>query len=188
MRRNSAGIEFIRAICNIGRVTLTQAEAISALVPEVVASKGSSGFCRRSQLGNWSMVDISHAFALIIAKNREMVAADPNGRRLCREYAEKAAAMLVSLRMIVIPDAEADRLAALKPESKEHEAARRKLVIGLLEDKSPEWQRFLKLEGLDAFDRYCWSLEADDREYWQKVYARLNLRYDENTLAGKGAD
>jgi hypothetical protein len=156
-------------------MTVAQAEAICSVVPGVVASKGSSGFCHRSQLGNWSMVDISNAFALLIAKNRQMVAADANARRLCKEYAEKAGALLVSLRMIVISDADAERLSRLDRGSPEYDEARRKLVISLLEDKSPEWQRFLKLEGLDAFNNYCWSLDADDPLYWKQVYARLNL-------------
>ena len=164
-------------------MTLAQAEAICSLTPEVVASKGSSGFCRRSQLGSWSTVEIAKAFGLMIAKNRQVVAKDPNARRLCREYAEKAAALLVSLRMIVIPDAEADRLSQLNRNSPAYDEARRKLVISLLEDKSAEWQRFLSLEGLDSFNAFCWSLEPDDAEYWQKVYARLDLRFDEKLLA-----
>ena len=59
------------------------------------------------------MVDIFRAFALVVAKNRQEIASDPNARRLCREYAEKAGALLMSPRMIVIPDAEADRLNGL---------------------------------------------------------------------------
>lgn len=133
------------------------------------------------------MVDISHAFAVVIARNRQMVAADANARRLCKEYAEKAGALLVSLRMIVIPDADAERLSRLKRDSPEYAEARRKLVISLLEDKSPEWQRFLKLEALDAFNSYCWSLDADDALYWKKVYGRLNLPFDEKVSTLPGA-
>jgi hypothetical protein len=168
-------------------MTLAEAEAISSMVPAVVASTGSSGFCRRSQLGNWSMVEISNAFALMIAKNRQLVGADLNGKRLCREYAEKASGILVSLRMIVISDADADRLGRLERGSAEYEEARRKLVIGLLEDRSPEWQRFLKLEGLDSFNGFCWSLDAGDGDYWRKVYGRLNLPYQEGVLTASGA-
>src|ERR1051325_6548112 len=105
---------------------LAQAEAISSVVPEVVGSRGSSGFCRRSQLASWSMVDIAHAFALMIARNRQLVDRDENAKRLCDEYAEKAAALLTSLRMIVIPDSEADALSRLEPDSPEYEEARRK--------------------------------------------------------------
>jgi hypothetical protein len=94
-------------------MTLAQAEVICSALPGVVASKGGSEFCRRSQLGSWSMVDIFRAFALVVAKNRQEIASDPNARRLCREYAEKAGALLMSPRMIVIPDAEADRLNGL---------------------------------------------------------------------------
>jgi hypothetical protein len=129
------------------------------------------------------MVEISNAFALVIAKNRQIVARDPNARRLCKEYAEKAAALLISLRMIVIPDAEAERLSRLKYDSQEYDEARRKLVITLLEDKSPEWQRFQKLEGLESFNNYCWSLDANDPLYWRNVYTHLHLPYDEKFLA-----
>jgi hypothetical protein len=160
-------------------MTLAEAETISLALPDVVASRGSSDFCRRSQLGNWSLVDIWKAFALMIAKNRQVVASDANARRLCNEYAEKAGALLMSLRMIVIPDAEADRLGLLKRGSKEYEEARRKLIIHLLEDKSPEWQRFLKLQALESFNNHCWTLDSDDATYWQKVYAYLELPYKE---------
>ena len=164
-------------------MTLAQAEAICSALPDVAASKGRSEFLRRSQLGNWSMVEIAKAFALVIAKNRQEIAPDPNARRLCKEFAEKAGALLVSLRMIVIPDAEADRLRAIEPDSAEYNEARRKLVISLLEDKSPEWQRFLKLETLEVFNNYCWTIEPDDAEYWQKVYARLDLPYRDASRA-----
>src|SRR3954464_9640375 len=160
-------------------MNLAQAEAISLALPDVVGSRGRSEFCRRSQLGNWSMVDIFNAFALMIAKNRQMVATDPNARRLCYAYAEKAGALLTSLRMIVIPDAEADRLSRFERDSPEYAEARRKLVISLLEDKSPEWQRFLKLENLDSFNNFCWSLESDDPQYWKKIYGHLNLPFVE---------
>jgi hypothetical protein len=160
-------------------MTLAQAEAISSVVPEVVASRGSSGFCRRSQLGNWSLVEISQAFALMIAKNRQLVDQDPNARRLCKDYAEKAAAVLASLRMTVIHDAEADRLSKLDRDSAEYDEARRKLVISLLQDTSPEGQRFLKLESLESFNNYCWTLDAADSLYWKKVYDRLSIPFDE---------
>src|SRR5262245_43017708 len=133
-------------------MTLAQAEAISLVLPEVLASKDRSGFCRRSQLGNWSMIDIFNAFALMIAKNRQLVGQDANAKRLCKEYAEKAGALLVSLRMVVISDADADRLGRLNRDSPEFHEARQKVVIGLLEDRSPEGHRFLKLETLDAFN------------------------------------
>ena len=158
-------------------MTLAQAESISSLLPDVVASRGSSEFCRRSQLGNWSIVDVSKAFALMIAKNRQLVADDPNAKRLCKEYAERASAFLVSLRMIVIPDADADRLKNLDRDSTEYNEARRKLVIALLEDRSPEMQKFLKLESLDSFNNYCWTLDPDDPGYWHRVYGQLDLPF-----------
>lgn len=164
-------------------MTLAQAEAIASALPTVIASKGSSEFCRRSQLGNWSLVDIAKAFALVIAQNRQTVFAEPNARALCKQYADRAAALLTSLRMIVIPDAEADRLAPLDRNCAEYEAARRKLIITLLEDKSPEWQRFLKLETLDAFNNYCWTLDPAEPQYWQNIYARLQLPYEAKSLA-----
>jgi hypothetical protein len=164
-------------------MTIAQAEALCSTVPDVVASKGSSGFCRRSQLGNWSMVDIAKAFALMIARNRQLVAHDKNARRLCKEYAEKAAALLVSLRMIVISDSDADNLSRLERNSDEYNEARQKIVIGLLEDKSPEWQRFLKLESLEAFNDYCWTLEPDDPQYWDRVHERLKLPYQTRSAA-----
>jgi len=132
------------------------------------------------------MVDIWKAFALMIAKNRQIVATDANARRLCNEYAEKAGALLMSLRMIVIPDAEADRLSLLKRDSKDYEEARRKLIIHLLEDKSPEWQRFLKLQTLESFNNHCWTLDSDDPAYWQKVYAYLELPYKDDVSIRAG--
>jgi hypothetical protein len=168
-------------------MTLAQAESICSVLPEVVASKGRSEFCRRSQLGNWSMVEIFKAFALIIAKNRQTVAADANAKRLCKEYAERAGALLTSLRMLVIPDAEADRLSRFERDTPEYNEARRKLVISLLEDKSPEMQRFLKLQTLDSFNNFCWSLNSDDPLYWKKVYGNLDLPYDEKVMAQAGS-
>ncbi|HUS37733.1 MAG TPA: hypothetical protein VM680_20455 [Verrucomicrobiae bacterium] len=156
-------------------MTLAQAEEITSALPTVIASRGSSEFCRRSQLGNWSMVEIAKAFALVIAQNRQTVSADPNARTLCKQYADRAAALLTSLRMIVIPDAEADRLAPLDRNSAEYDEARRRLVITLLQDRSPEWQRFLKLETLDSFNNYCWTLDATDPQYGQKIHDRLQI-------------
>jgi hypothetical protein len=167
-------------------MTLAQADEICSVLPQVLASRGRSEFCRRSQLGNWSMVDIFKAFALVIARNRQSVAADGNARRLCNEYAEKAAALLTSLRMIVIPDAEADRLSRLERDSPEYHEARRKLVISLLEDKSPEMQRVLKLRTLESFNNFCWSLDADDALYWKKVYGQLDLPFDDKMSAQSG--
>lgn len=164
-------------------MTLAQAEEITSALPTVIASRGSSEFCRRSQLGNWSLVEIFKAFALVVAQNRHTIGADPNAPRLCRQYAEKAAALLTSLRMIVIPDAEADRLAPLDRSSPEYDEARRKLIITLLQDKSTEWQRFLKLETLDSFNKYCWTLDPTDPAYWEKIEARLQI--DGSTRAQK---
>lgn len=168
-------------------MTLAQAEAIASALPTVIASKGSSEFCRRSQLGNWSLVEIAKAFALVIAQNRQTVSAEPHGRALCKQYVDRATAILAALRMIVIPDAEADRLAPLDHTSAEYEEARRKLIITLLEDKSPEWQRFLKLETLDTFNNYCWTLDPSDPQYWDNIYARLHLPYLGNSVAAAGA-
>jgi hypothetical protein len=164
-------------------MTLAQAEEITSALPTVVASRGSSEFCRRSQLGNWSMVEIAKAFALVIAQNRHTISADPNGPRLCKQYADRAAALLTSLRMIVIPDAEADRLAPLDRNSAEYDEARRKMIITLLQDKSPEWQRFLKLETLDSFNNFCWTLDPTDAEYWPKIYNRLQM---DGSIRAKG--
>ena len=129
------------------------------------------------------MVEIWTAFALMIAKNRQLVAADPNGKRLCKAYAERASGILVSLRMIVISDADADRLSKLQRGSAEYDEARKKMVIGLLEDRSPEWQRFLKLEDLDSFNAFCWSFDSAGAEYWRKVHERLNLPFQDGALA-----
>jgi hypothetical protein len=167
-------------------MTLAQADEICSVLPQVFASRGRSEFCRRSQLGNWSMVEIFKAFALVIARNRQTVAADANARRLCKEYAEKAGALLTSLRMIVIPDAEADRLGRLERDSPEYNEARRKLVISLLEDKSPEMQRFLKLQTLESFNNFCWSLDPADALYWKKVYGQLDLAFDDKVSAQFG--
>ena len=172
-------------ICNLVRMTLAQAEKISSLVAGVVGSKGHSGFCRRSQFGGCSLVDISNAIALVIAKNRQVAYQDANARRRCREYADKAGALVVSLRMVVIPDAEAEKLSRLDRNSAEYKAARGQLLSSLLDDNNPEWQRFLKLEALDSFDNYCWTLDSADPLYWQKVYTHLDLAYDETSQVGE---
>lgn len=125
------------------------------------------------------MIDVFNAFALMIAKNRQLVAGDENAKRLCRDYAEKAGSLLMSLRMILIQDADAERLNRLDRNSAEYDQARQKVVIGLLEDRSPEMQRFLKLGTLDAIDDFCWSLDSNDPKYWPKVYARLNVPHPE---------
>ena len=57
----------------------------------------------------------------------------------------------------------------------------------MLEDKSPEMQRFLKLQTLDSFNNFCWSLDPADAEYWKKVYVQLDLPYDDKVLAQVGS-
>jgi len=160
-------------------VKLVEAERISQYVTNLIASKPRDGFCRASHLHGHSLCEISNAFALVLAKRRHIAGDDPSSRNQCREFADKAGGLVPALRMAVIPDADAEQLGRLARESFEWKRAFSDLISKQLDDRDPEWQRFLKLEALDSFNNYCWTLNPSDPLYWQKVYTHLDLPYDE---------
>src|SRR5690349_14550753 len=122
-------------------MTLAQAERIVSIVSGLVASDSRTGMFRKSQIGSWSLCDISNAFALAIAKNRQICLDGTAGRRRCREYADKAGALVVSLRMIVVPDEQLEALARLEQGTASYSVARGKIIQQQLDDQSPEWQK-----------------------------------------------
>jgi hypothetical protein len=73
---------------------LADAEKISDHVVNLFASKPRHGFLRTSQLRGYSPFEISNAFALVIAKRRQIAGDDPALRRECREYADKAGTLV----------------------------------------------------------------------------------------------
>jgi len=136
-------------------MTLVEAERISEYVTNLIASKPRDGYCRTSQLRGHSLCEISNAFALVIAKRRQVAGDDPSLRKQCRGFADKAGALVPALRMAVIPDADAEKLSRLARESADYGRAFSQLISKQLDDRDPEWQRYLKLEALDSFDNYC---------------------------------
>lgn len=47
-----------------------------------------------------------------------------------------------------------------------------------------DWDACLKAESIRPFYAFCWSLQADDPLYWQKVYTKLGLPYDDTCPKG----
>ena len=166
-------------------MTLNEADQISDFVINLVASKPRKGFCRTSQLRGRSMCEISNAFALATAKRRQISSYDPALREKCKEFADKAGALVASLKMVFIPDTDAEKLNQLPHDSTEYKKVFSQLMIRQLDDSDPESQQFLKLETLDSFNNYCWTLDASDPLYWQKIYTHLGLPYDETCPSGE---
>jgi hypothetical protein len=130
-------------------MTLEQAEQIVSTVVSVVVSNDRT-LLRRSRFGNSSLCDISNAFALDIAKNRQFLGSDPNARARCRDYASKAAGLVALIPQMAISDVDADKLDGLTPGSTEYKRLRVAAIMRQLDDNDPESQRFLKLEALDS--------------------------------------
>jgi hypothetical protein len=66
-------------------MTLTEAERKSDHFISLLASKPRDSFCRTSQLGGLTLCEISNAFALVIAKRRQIAGEDSSLRRKCKE-------------------------------------------------------------------------------------------------------
>lgn len=165
-------------------MTLKKAEETSDHVINMLAQKAPTAFCRRSQLRGQSLPEIASALSLVIAKRRQIAGLDSTMRSECRDFAQKANALLWSLHMVIIGDEDADELAQLQKDTVEFKHRLISAMTHRHEVDAEEWNRILALETLDSFDSYCWTLDAFDPLYWQQVYTHLKLSYDESSPRG----
>ena len=164
-------------------MTLKEAEKISNYVTDIFAQKPRNEFLRESQLRGYSFPDIHHAYALVIALRRQLGAYDPKLKHESQKYADLAAGLVASFPMSVMPDEGANRLAPISKNSAEHKKEFVKTVIA----QGDKWHSNLawaKLESLDSFNQFCWTLDPEDTLYWQNVYTHLELPYDADSPKG----
>ena len=164
-------------------MTLKEAEKISNYVTDIFAQKPRNELLRESQLRGYSFPDIHHAYALVIALRRQLGAFDPNIKQESQKYADLAAGLVASFSMSVMPDEDASRLASIPKDSAEHKKEFVKTVMaqGDKRHSNPAWA---KLESLDSFNQFCWTLDPEDTLYWQNVYTHLGLPYDSDSPKG----
>lgn len=165
-------------------MTLNKAEEISDHVINLLAQKAPTAFCRRSQLRGQSLPEIANALSLVIAKRRQIAGLDSAMRSECRDFAQKANALLWSLHMVIIRDEDADELAQLQKDTVEFKHGLVRALTKRHEVDAAEWNQVLTHETLDSFDDYCWTLNAFEPLYWQQIYTHLKLPYDENSPHG----
>lgn len=163
-------------------MTLKEAEEISRHVTMLVASRPPNGQLRVSQLRGHRLATIRSAFALDIAKQRQVAGNDPKLREISRAFADKSE-FLVGTLFLILCDEDVDRLERLERGSSEFNAVHRAASLKRLDQVQLEEQEMLSQESLDSFDNYCWSLAPNDPLYWRKVYDRLGLSYDEPKMS-----
>jgi hypothetical protein len=164
-------------------MTLEEAKKISGLVTDIFAQKPRNGYLRESQLCGYSLFDIHHAYALVIALRRQSAAYDPNLKSEIDKYADLAAGLVVSIPAMVLPDQEAARLAQIPNESDEYKRIKMGIIVKQINrwNLDPVWG---KQEALDSFNKFCWLLDPKNILYWQKVYTHLGLPYDSDSPKG----
>lgn len=164
-------------------MTLKQAEYITDHVAKVFAVKGTN-FFPRSQLQGYSFTEISQAFALMIAKNRQIAWYSAEMKVGCDKYADIVGALIASFQTTIAPDADVEKIAKYQPDSAERKELARQIFLRQLETRTPEREKLLKEETSISFNAFCWTLVSEDPLYWQKVYSHIGLPYDENCPIG----
>ena len=166
-------------------MTLEKAKKISTDVIGIFSQKPPDSLWRRSQFHGYSNLDIYHAFALMLAFRRQMGFYDSALQIECRKSADVVTALMRSLRFVV-SDEKIEKLYQFPPQSNQFKETKGKLIGEQLRecDSNPEWQIISKKENFDVFNGFCWSLDAEDILYWQKVYSHLDLPYDQDSPKG----
>lgn len=164
-------------------MTLDQAHNIVEIATDAFASKPRNNFCARSKLHGHSFVEIAKAFSLVIAGRRQIAGEDNEMKAACEKFADLAGELIASLEMMVIADEEFTRLANFPDSSPERQRTLLEIVHSR-NDSANEEQELRKEETSTSFNLFCWALDYQDHLYWQKVYTRLGLSYDEGSPVG----
>jgi hypothetical protein len=164
-------------------MTLKEAKKISGLVTDIFAQKPKNGYLRESQLCGYSLFDIHHAYALVIALRRQLAAYEPNMKSEAYKYADLVAGLVVSVPAMVLPDQEVDRLTQIPNDTNEYKRIKMGIIVEQINrwNSNPVWG---KQEAIDSFNKFCWLLDPKDTLYWQKVYTHLGLPYDSDSPKG----
>ena len=164
-------------------MTLEEAKKISDNVINTFAQKPRNEVLCESQLHGRSFFEIHSAFALVIALSRQLGAYDPNLNDKAHKQADLIAGLVTSFPMSVIPDEVANRLSVFPKDSDDYKKAFVKAMIANADKwhSNPAWG---KLETLNSFNQFCWTLDPKDSLYWQKIYTHLGLPYDSESPKG----
>ena len=164
-------------------MTIERAEFITKTVADLFAKKGKN-LLPRSALHDWSFKMISQAFALTIAKYRQISDGSSEQEYFCKKYAENAAGLVALLKMTIIPNDEFSTMFRLPIDSPDLPLLRLRAIQRRLASETQEDIELSQQEALSAFNEFCWSLNPCSELYWQNVYTRVGLKYDENCPTG----
>jgi hypothetical protein len=168
-------------------MTLAKAHRIVEISVDAFASKPTTNFCPRSALRGHSFAEISKAFSLVIAARRQIAEEDADLRKSCDEFAKLAAGHVAWLDQMVVSDASFDRLSRIPIDSPERKRALVDAHIASRAENQKQSDELGQAETQESFHRFCCSLDHRDPLFWQKVYTRLGLPYDESSPIGQPA-
>ncbi|MDD5139114.1 MAG: hypothetical protein PHY43_02505 [Verrucomicrobiales bacterium] len=165
-------------------MTLDQAHKIAEIATDAFASKPRNNFCARSKLCGHSFLEISRAFALVIAGRRQIAGDDQELKTECAKLADSAGALIASLDMMVVPDEQFELLARFTDNTPERQRVMLEIIHNQ-KNNADEEKELEKEETPLSFNSFCWTLNYQDPLFWQKIYTHLDLPYDESCPRGQ---
>jgi len=118
-----------------------------------------------SALKGYDMHQICVAHKLVIANQFVGLAHRKDSLKEFENYTNGASALLVAIQVSFVPDNQVDDVVA-------------KGVFDLMDPQ------LLSEETPDSFGRFCVSVGADNPLFWQKIYTRLGLEYNDRSPKG----
>jgi len=168
-------------------MNLQQSEAVLKDAIELAATAPQGPFHPASALKGRTFVQIKTAACLQVAKIRQLGSFSDEFKKSGDEFVQRLGVMIpFGLCSKVVPTAEAERLSRISRSSPDFPLAVSAAIRARTENEAfkADWDACLKVESIAPFYAFCWSLQADDPLYWQKVYTKLGLAYDDTCPKG----
>lgn len=146
-------------------MTLQEAEHIIFGVVLVAMEDKRHRYRPISALKGYDMHQICVAYKLVIANQFLGFAHRKDSLKEFENHTQGAGALLLAIQTTFVPDDHVDDVVA----------------TGVFDSLDPQ---FLSEETPDSFGRFCVSVGADHPLFWQKVYTRLGLEYNEKSPKG----
>ena len=146
-------------------MTLQEAEHIIFEVVLVAMEDKRHRYRPISALKGYDMHQICVAYKLVIANQFLGLAHRKDSLKEFENQTQGAGALLLAIQTTFVPDDHVDDAVA----------------TGVFDSLDPQ---FLSVETPDSFGRFCVSVGADHPLFWQKIYTRLGLEYNEKSPKG----
>ncbi|MBN1972549.1 MAG: hypothetical protein JW787_02850 [Sedimentisphaerales bacterium] len=159
-------------------LTIPEAENILETLTIALEEKSTHDYHPISLLQGYNIFQINTALKLRIANEFLILVEKPDFEKLFSDDIGLYTTTYLSIFTLFAPDIELDELNKLPVDSFDYKIKKMKMFRPPY-DKNGNYkdERIGDLETLSSFGEFCKYIGSKDPNYWQKIYARIGLKY-----------